>query len=385
MKQLTVSLRHEDINRLTDFLSERAALGATAAVGPEGYYRDVVRRTPLPKNWTKERLGGWTGNANFDARELVQWAMARGVNPARPTWTTLGSLLETTLQDAGLDDASLIVALIAAYHLCLDPSELEALRARYLVPEAASSSPDGPADIGPAIEWRGPTDTVELQSWIRPDPPLLDVGFLRMAILRAASVCRVELPGRGRRGTGVLISPDLFLTNYHVLRMEAAEDIEANAQNTLARFGCIHATPGQEAKGQVFALNRDRPIVRSNQELDYVLLRLESKIREAEDIQAAPIVGAMPERGSGLNILQHYQGEEMKLAISSNGITGIYEDAGLIQYVTTAAKGSSGSPCFNDRWEVVAIHHAERGQSFGRIREGILLRAILQEIQPFLA
>jgi hypothetical protein len=381
---MTVQLGLADVDRLTVFLSERAAMGATATVGPEGYFRDIVRRTPLPRNWIRERIGGWSGNADVDARDLVQWAMSRGTNPAKPTWTTLGSLLQTTLQDAGLEEASLLVAFISAHRLCLDSSELEALRTRYGVPEAALSSTNGPPDTGPEIEWRGPSEVMELQSWIKPEPPLLDVGFLQMAILRAASVCRVELPSRGRRGTGVLIWPDLVLTNYHVLKSHAEEHIEANVQDTLVRFGYVHSESGQEAQGQVFAPNREEPIARSNETLDYVLLRVESRIRGAQDIQVAPITKELPERGSGLSILQHFQGEAMKLAISSNGVTGVYEDLGLIQYVTAASKGSSGSPCFNDRWEAVAIHHAERGQSFGRIREGILLRAILREIGPLL-
>ncbi|MGL4649089.1 MAG: trypsin-like peptidase domain-containing protein, partial [Caldilineaceae bacterium] len=27
-------------------------------------------------------------------------------------------------------------------------------------------------------------------------------------------------------------------------------------------------------------------------------------------------------------------------------------------YLTDTLPGSSGSPCFNDRWEVVALHHS---------------------------
>jgi hypothetical protein len=377
------ALRHEDLNQLAEFLSERA-LGTSAAVGPEAYYRDIVRRAPLPRSWIRERVGGWTGDANFDARELIQWAMARGVNPAKPTWTTLGTLLNTTLADAGLDGASLIVALIVAYRLCFEPSELQALRARYGVPEAARPLPGEPVSVGPEIEWRGPDDAVELQSWIKPAPPLLDVGFLQMAILRAASVCRVEGHGAGRQGTGVLVAPDLLLTNYHVLKMQPGEDLEANARTTSVRFGCIRAGSGQDAEGQVFPLDQDRPIVWSNESVDFVLLRVDGTIRAAEDIRVAPIGEEMPKPGSGLNILQHYHGEAMKLAISSNGVTGVYTDSGVVQYVTAAGSGSSGSPCFDDQWDVVALHRAERSRPFGRIREGILLRAIRQELQPFL-
>ena len=74
----------------------------------------------------------------------------------------------------------------------------------------------------------------------------------------------------------------------------------------------------------------------------------------------------------------------MKLAVSGNGIVGIYSDVGLVQYATRAINGSSGSPCFDDNWQPVAIHHAERAKAFGAVREGILLEPIFNEIRDLL-
>ena len=65
-------------------------------------------------------------------------------------------------------------------------------------------------------------------------------------------------------------------------------------------------------------------------------------------------------------------------------MTGTYQEKGLIQYVTTAAGGSSGSPCFSDDWKVVALHHAQQARAFGSIREGILMGPILERIQQYL-
>ncbi len=85
-----------------------------------------------------------------------------------------------------------------------------------------------------------------------------------------------------------------------------------------------------------------------------------------------------------LNILQHPQGDSMKIAISSNAIANIFPDSGLMQYVTKALSGSSGSPCFNEDWKVVALHHAQKATYFGSIREGILLSSIYKKIQQHL-
>jgi hypothetical protein len=110
--------------------------------------------------------------------------------------------------------------------------------------------------------------------------------------------------------------------------------------------------------------------------LDYVLLQVDNRITQINGIQPAPYELSQPTKGMGVHILQHPQGDTMKLAINDNGITGIYQSDGLIQYVTRALGGSSGAPCFNEEWQVVALHHAERAKSFGRIREGILFSAI---------
>jgi len=73
----------------------------------------------------------------------------------------------------------------------------------------------------------------------------------------------------------------------------------------------------------------------------------------------------------------------MKLSISCDGITGVYADRGLVQYVNKTSGGSSGSPCFNENWHLVALHHAQRAKSFGSIREGILFSSIYPEIKPY--
>jgi hypothetical protein len=52
--------------------------------------------------------------------------------------------------------------------------------------------------------------------------------------------------------------------------------------------------------------------------------------------------------------------------------------------VNKTAVGSSGSPCFDENWYLVALHHAQKARTFGSIREGILFASIYQEIKDFL-
>ena len=65
-----------------------------------------------------------------------------------------------------------------------------------------------------------------------------------------------------------------------------------------------------------------------------------------------------------------------------------YANAQRVQYVTSTLPGSSGSPVFNDEWDVIALHHAggwlpEGETSLVYFRnEGIAMRAILKDLPP---
>jgi len=381
VQPVTISLT--DIERITSILAKQAN---NPFVDSRRFFKDLLARTGLPQSWIQDIADVWTGNVNMDARSLIRWSINKGRNPDNPQFTTLGSILNVLLKDeVGFDDACVIAALIFVYRLYLDNYLLENLAVRYQIPSVITNSAEQ-IDVGPEIIWQGPTDELQLQSWLKPDPPVLDVGFLTRAIQRAASVCRVELPKRGRQGTGVLIADTLVLTNYHVLKWDDHENIVENANDVVMRFGYITGDEGKDVEGQAFKLNTSESILKSSStdKLDYVLLRVEDAITQAKNIKPAPYDIRLPREGMGMNILQHPGGETMKLAIDTNGVTGVFKNSGLVQYVTKAIVGSSGSPCFNEDWKVVALHHAQRARAFGSIREGVLFSSIYKEIKRYL-
>jgi len=339
-----------------------------------------VNRSNLPNRFQIQLAGGYTGDPTVDARVILNFAIAKDVNPADVRYTTVGSILKELLDDVGLDNYQTIVAVIVAYNLYRDQKMLAKLKMRYLVPDAAEPAAEGP-EIGPPIDWRGPTDAVELQAFTQPAPDLLDVGFLRRALEATPSVCRIENSNADGLGTGFMVAPGLVLTNYHVPLL-LGPDIEKNAAQLVLRFGAITAKEVTESNGQTFRLQALTPVVKSSpiEKLDYVLLHVEEAIRQAEGIKSASIDLSLPKQGMGLHILQHPAGQSMKLALSNNGVTGVFEAAGLVQYMTSTRGGSSGSPCFNDEWKVVALHHSERARMFGTVREGIIFRSIHAEI-----
>ncbi len=63
-----------------------------------------------------------------------------------------------------------------------------------------------------------------------------------------------------------------------------------------------------------------------------------------------------------LNIIQHPNARRKEVALQENLITKIFSNK--IQYTTDTEPGSSGSPVFNNHWDLVGLHHSagERNQ-----------------------
>lgn len=279
--------------------------------------------------------------------------------------------------------------IIAAYQTNPDNPELQefyesvVLKKRFIVNPTLDVT-----DFGPDIDWKGETDEVQLQSWLKPEPDYWDVGFLKRAIEQSVSVCRLEISSRNIMGTGVLITPNKVLTNYHVLQPSEEDNLESNALNAVLKFGCFTSDNGVETQGKSFQLDRQKPILHSSQTeaLDYVLLQVEPQITQEKEIKPARWdAHKLPIAKMGINVLQHPEGDSMKLSVSQDGITGVYKNSGLVQYVNKTALGSSGSPCFDENWFLVALHHAQRAKTFGTIREGILFASIYPEIKDILS
>ena len=278
--------------------------------------------------------------------------------------------------------------IIAAYETNPGNPELKdfyesvVIKKRFIV-DSAIKKPD----FGPDINWRGETDEIQLQSWLQPEPDYWDVGFLKRAIAQSSSVCRIEITSRDIMATGVLITANKVLTNYHVLKYRDEDNLENNALNAILKFGCLTSDNGVETQGKSFQLDRENPILcfSKTEDLDYVLLQVEAKITQATDIKPARWDShKLPLERMGISVLQHPEGDSMKLSISQDGIIGVYQNSGLVQYVNKTAVGSSGSPCFDENWYLVALHHAQKARTFGSIREGILFASIYQEIKDFL-
>jgi hypothetical protein len=223
----------------------------------------------------------------------------------------LEELFYTLLRKTARSKVHYVASTIVYNKLSANKAFLDSLATRYQVPLITDFG-NGSDEIGQAIAWRGP-DEVELQGFLKPNPDMMDIGFMKRAIDRTAAVCQVEISHLNRTGTGFLIAPSLVLTNYHVLGRNDA-DVANNAPHVVLRFGYITEDSGDE---QTFRLAPQLPILSQSPVgtgLDYVLLQLDNSVTEIEAIQPAPYELNPPTKGMGVHILQHPQGAAMKLS-----------------------------------------------------------------------
>ena len=188
---------------------------------------------------------------------------------------------------------------------------------------------------------------------------LMSVTFLERAVRAGRSVGRVRIRGVNGQlvgfGTGSLVSPRLMLTNNHVLGSPAeaaASQVEFNFQDGI---------DGGSATPVLFNL-RSSDFFLTDPELDYSLVAVAPESADsAHSLAEFGFSRLIEEEGKAiigefLNIIQHPNGEPKQVALRENELIDVLEL--FLHYHTDTAPGSSGSPVYNDQWELVALHHS---------------------------
>lgn len=201
------------------------------------------------------------------------------------------------------------------------------------------------------------TETIGLER-VLGSADFVDINFVELALAVARFVGRINIRSSlGRSvgyGTGFMVSPTLLLTNHHVLDSAdaaAASEVEFDYQND--RHGRPLPIVG-------FALEPARFFM-TNAELDFTLVAVGERSARGVALNRygwSRLIGAEGKAllGEHLNIVQHPRGEAKQIVLRSNELVDLFDD--YAHYVTDTEPGSSGSPVYNDQWEVVALHHA---------------------------
>jgi V8-like Glu-specific endopeptidase len=224
-----------------------------------------------------------------------------------------------------------------------------------------------------SVSFTPPPET-QLEKIIGAVSHLKRIAWLQIGLQRARSVCRVVTP-RGL-GTGFLIGRGWLLTNHHVI------PDAPTARDSHVEFGYEEDADGRLQQASRYGLRADT--VRASQGLDFCAVAVEQAADSPplESWGRLDLVAALPAVGEHVTIIQHPSGGPKQIALTANQVVNVFDHR--LQYVTDTMPGSSGSPVFNDRWQVVALHHAGgnlmRDSRGGAIyaNEGILASHLLK-------
>jgi endonuclease G len=228
-------------------------------------------------------------------------------------------------------------------------------------------------------------DTIDFQpAWF------LGEGAVRR---RAVAFVEVNAAGKSSVGSGFMISPQLFLTNQHVIENEGA------ARGAQITFDRETGEDGRLGQISTFVLEPDRfALFSREEELDYALVAVGDRTAgsgELAEFGFCPL-SDKPDKhviGMSMNIVQHPNGFPKVIAVRKN-ILQARTDRTLL-YETDTDHGSSGAPVFNDDWDLVALHHYgepflelkdDQGNAIpSNINEGVRVSAIYRDLEKQLA
>jgi len=249
------------------------------------------------------------------------------------------------------------------------------------------------------------------------DDPGWDADIVRFVM---GHVCMVEIDGLAQ-GTGVLIGPDQVLTAYHVVDSLLEKGVATQtggtpgvctvSQGSAAKLKCRfdfairmapdgskevvngtylpvaqdwlgpHSPPHVEERS-----GREPPEVKSSHTLDYALITLDSPAGAAKNANgltrgwstlAAPVKPL--QRFTWLCIIQHPYGAPVKAA--KGYVTAIGQNSRLRYYVS-ASLGSSGAPCWNKEFKLVAMHNmGGLASDVGKENQGVPVALIIDHIK----
>lgn len=176
-----------------------------------------------------------------------------------------------------------------------------------------------------------------------------DINYFLRGIEAGAAVCRIIVNRNGvSYGTGFLISESLIMTNNHVLEDELA------ATGAIAEFD-YELDHRNNYKAVTRVAIRPEDFFYTSKVLDYTIVAIAVPQSSRSCIRLIAATGKAVYNES-LSIIQHPDGREKKVAVRNN--IYITSTDTTIWYTTDTSPGSSGSPVFNDDWQLVALHHS---------------------------
>lgn len=248
------------------------------------------------------------------------------------------------LQAYGLDSSDVFTALVERF-----PGQrqlIESAMNTYLRGSANMDRVDDvPLNMGVSVP---PGLITRFEKIMEDRPTFLDVSYLAIGYKRAKSVVKLRMryPTGWYSGTAFLVAPDTLLTAHHNLWID-----DRRAEAVEVMFDYERSVSGAEVESSVIGV--DPETFAGDVSGDWALLKLE---KPQSDRPTAPLATKPSAVGDQVAIIQHPSGMLKQVALHHNLVT--FANDSCIQYLTDTLPGSSGSPVFDNQWNVVAVHQA---------------------------
>jgi S1-C subfamily serine protease len=207
---------------------------------------------------------------------------------------------------------------------------------------------------------------------------------------RCRAVARVETELDADRGvgTGFLVrggdlkdsygDAPLLLTNAHVISGDPKVDAALRPGEAYVSF---------KALGKDSGLKRYRPksVVRTSppDDLDFTLIELDGPVEGADPPPLAAEL-PLPDGTARVYVIGYPYGGGLSFSINDNEL--LDGDDRLLHYRAPTEGGSSGSPVFNQNWNLIGIHHGvaarpDKTPGTYAANEGIWIQAIRKALE----
>jgi V8-like Glu-specific endopeptidase len=223
----------------------------------------------------------------------------------------------------------------------------------------------------------------------------LPFGVLQLAATNGRAVCKIEAAGINHLGqlgswvgTGFLVGPEILLTNHHVLN---SPDV---AESGIAIFNYEANAAGGAAQLREYTLAPNKLFITSPavDGLDYTFVAVTDKPEQEFGIIDMYRGAFATDFMKRANVIQHPDGRPKEVVLQDNRV--LPDDHPLfLHYTTDTEGGTSGSPVFDNNWQLKALHHASRknieqvrpedtyGPPPKRLNEGVKIAAIAADLE----
>jgi len=196
-----------------------------------------------------------------------------------------------------------------------------------------------------------------------------------------------------RMGTGFLVQgaslglphPLVFVTNAHVISDTFPKALSwRTARITFEIEAVDGVTNAHDVEELLFTSDPGEMgnVADAPGKLDVSVCVLRSTPKDADGLAMAEVI-PLPSPKTKAFVVGHPQAGELQFSLQDSVLLDVCPKERLMHYRTPTDPGSSGSPVFNQEWELVALHHAGSqacprlsGQGVYEANEGITLHSI---------